>query len=70
MKLKNIFFIFGIMEFVVYILYSKKHDIHYTGYTSDLVNRFRFRNELSNKGFTVKHRPWKVIYIENKNRVF
>ncbi len=50
--------------FVVYILYSKKHKIHYTGYTTNLISRFKSHNELSNKGFTKKYRPWKVVYLE------
>lgn len=52
------------MNFVVYILYSKKHDIHYVGYTSDLENRLQSHNDLATKGFTVKYRPWKLIYTE------
>ena len=55
------------MEFVVYILYSSKYKIHYTGYTSDLINRFYSHNILATKGFTVKFRPWKVIYVEFYN---
>ncbi|MBQ4822524.1 GIY-YIG nuclease family protein [Aquimarina sp. MMG016] len=31
-------------EFIVYILYSEKHNKHYTGYTSDLITRFRSHN--------------------------
>jgi len=52
------------MEFVVYILYSSKNNIHYTGYTSHLIDRFKSHNKLSTKGFTKRYRPWKVIYVE------
>jgi len=52
------------MEFVVYILYAEKYNIHYTGYTSDLINRFYSHNIYATKGFTVKYRPWKVIHVE------
>ncbi|GGG51441.1 GIY-YIG nuclease family protein [Epilithonimonas arachidiradicis] len=36
-------------EFVVYILYSEKFDKTYTGFTSNLVERFKSHNELGNK---------------------
>jgi len=50
------------MEYVVYILYSKAHDKIYIGFTADLVNRFLSHNELGKKGWTIKYRPWEVIY--------
>ena len=52
------------MEFVVYVLFSSKFNKHYVGYTSDLINRFNSHNYFSNKGFTSKYRPWKVIFVE------
>ena len=52
------------MEYVVYILYSSKYNIHYTGFTTHLISRFKSHNEFANKGFTKKYRPWKVIYVE------
>ena len=52
------------MEFVVCILYSKSHKIHYTGYTPDLIRRFHSHNQIITKGFTKKYRPWMVIHIE------
>ncbi len=51
-------------EFVVYILYSEKYNKYYTGYTSSIITRFKSHNELSNKGFTKRYRPWIVVYIE------
>jgi len=51
-------------EFVVYILFSEKYNKTYTGFTSNLINRFKSHNKLSNKGFTKKFRPWTVIYVE------
>ena len=42
------------MEFVTYVLFSEKHNIHYTGFTSNLVARFYSHNITSNKGFTKK----------------
>lgn len=53
------------MAFVVYILYSDKHDIHYVGYTSDLESRIKSHNELCTKGFTLKYRPWRLIHTES-----
>ena len=51
-------------EFVVYILYSKKFDKNYTGFTSNLIERFKSHNFLGIKGYTLKFRPWEVIYVE------
>jgi len=52
------------MEFVVYILYSKEHNKYYIGYTSNLIERYKSHNYLATKGFTIKYRPWKVIYVD------
>jgi len=51
-------------EFVVYVLYSKKFDKIYIGYTSNLRQRFLSHNFLSNKGYTKKYRPWLVVFIK------
>ena len=51
-------------EFVVYILFSEKFNKNYTGFTSNLLERFKSHNLLAVKGHTVKYRPWKVIYVE------
>jgi putative endonuclease len=51
-------------EYVVYILKSLSSDKHYVGYTQNLISRFKSHNELSRKGYTVRYRPWRVIYIE------
>ena len=53
--------------FVVYILWSPKHQKTYTGYTSNLIQRYYSHNALSKKGFTAKFRPWIVIHIEVYN---
>lgn len=50
--------------FTVYILYSEKYAIHYVGYTSNLNERIKSHNELATKGFTIKYRPWKLIYSD------
>ncbi|WP_343587374.1 GIY-YIG nuclease family protein [Flavobacterium sp.] len=51
-------------EFVVYILYSEKFKKTYTGFTSNLIERFKSHNFLETKGYTPKYRPWAVIYVE------
>ena len=50
--------------FTVYVLYSKTHDKIYVGLTSNLITRFHSHNKLSTKGWTIKFRPWMVIYTE------
>jgi putative endonuclease len=51
-------------EFVVYILFSKKYNKTYVGFTSNLIGRFKSHNILGTKGYTIKYRPWEVIYVE------
>lgn len=51
-------------EFVVYILYSETFNKNYTGFTSNLMERFKSHNHLGTKGYTVKFRPWMVIHVE------
>ena len=51
-------------EFVVYILFSKVYDKTYVGFTSNLTERFKSHNYLSKKGYTIKYRPWTVVYVE------
>ncbi|WNM19119.1 GIY-YIG nuclease family protein [Flavobacterium capsici] len=51
-------------EFVVYILYSKQFHKNYTGYTSNLIERFKSHNYYGTKGYTIKYRPWEVIHVE------
>jgi len=54
-------------EFVVYVLYSKKYNRTYTGYTSNLIERFKSHNYLGKKGFTLRYRPWIVVFVEPFN---
>ena len=49
----------------VYVLYSQEHNKIYVGYTSDLENRMRSHNQLAVKGWTVKFRPWSLVYSES-----
>jgi len=52
------------MIYTVYVLYSKKYDKIYIGYTSNLIKRFHSHNKLGTKGYTLKYRPWEVIHSE------
>ena len=51
--------------FTVYVLYTEKYNKIYIGYTSDLARRLLSHNELGTKGYTIKYRPWKVVYTEH-----
>jgi putative endonuclease len=54
-------------EFVVYVLYSEQYNKTYTGFTSNLIERFKSHNLLETKGYTLKFRPWEVVYVEFYN---
>jgi putative endonuclease len=51
-------------EFVTYVLYSPSSGKTYTGYTSDLINRMKSHNHYGKKGFTLRFRPWIVVYVK------
>ena len=51
--------------FIVYVLYSSKYNKIYIGYTSNLKQRMLSHNELATKGYTVKFRPWAIMFTEN-----
>jgi len=50
--------------FTVYILYSNTKDKIYIGYTSDPIQRFYSHNIFAKKGYTIKFRPWEVVYTD------
>jgi len=50
--------------FKVYVIYSPAFDKIYIGYTSNLEARIKSHNELATKGWTIKFRPWKLVYEE------
>ena len=52
------------IEYVVYVLFSIENDKIYIGFTSNLEQRLLSHNELSTKGWSVRFRPWKIIYTE------
>ena len=41
-----------------------KYNKIYIGYTSNIEQRLLSHNELETKGYTLKYRPWKLIYTE------
>ena len=51
------------MKYTVYILYSEKHNKHYTGFTSDLQTRLLSHNDFG-KGWTSLYRPWQIIFTK------
>ncbi|MEI2750648.1 MAG: GIY-YIG nuclease family protein [Ferruginibacter sp.] len=51
-------------NFTIYILYSKAYNKTYIGFTSNLLQRFKSHNSIGKKGWTIKYRPWVVIYTE------
>jgi len=50
--------------YFTYVLYSKEHSKIYIGFTSNLESRFKSHNELATKGWTIKYRPWKILFYE------
>ncbi|WP_317128659.1 GIY-YIG nuclease family protein [Subsaximicrobium wynnwilliamsii] len=56
-------FFYSILDFVTYILASEKTANLYKGHTSNLIGRFKSHNGLSKKGWTVRYRPWRVVYV-------
>jgi putative endonuclease len=51
--------------FTTYVLYSVSYDKIYIGYTSDMVERLKSHNALATKGYTIKFRPWIIVYSED-----
>ena len=51
--------------YTVYVLYSLRFQKIYIGYTSNLEERLKSHNELGKKGWTIKYRPWEVLYTEH-----
>jgi putative endonuclease len=50
--------------YTVYALYSKEFDKIYIESTSNMEARIYSQNVAATKGYTVKYRPWKIIYAE------
>ena len=50
--------------FTVYVLFSERYNKIYIGYSSNIQQRLLSHNKLSKKGWTIKFRPWKLVYTE------
>ncbi len=50
-------------EYVVYIMRSERHNKIYKGCAGNLIERFRSHNSLNKKGWTLRFRPWKVVFV-------
>ncbi len=53
------------MKYSVYVLYARFYNKIYIGFTADLPSRIRSHNELATKGWTIKFRPWELVYAED-----
>ena len=50
--------------FTVYALYSPTHEKIYIGFTSNMEQRLLSHNKLGKKGWTIKFRPWELVFTE------
>jgi putative endonuclease len=53
--------------YTVYVLYSSLYDKIYIGFTSNVEARLLSHNVLAKKGWTIKYRPWELVYKEEYN---
>ena len=53
------------MPYTVYVLYSHAYNKIYIGYSSDVSSRLVSHNTLATKGWTIKFRPWELVYTES-----
>lgn len=52
------------MNYIVYIIYSKSHDIYYKGFTTNLQKRIQDHNN-NRSTFTKNKGPWELVYTES-----
>ncbi len=57
-------FLFTDMNFTTYILYSKKLDKYYIGYTSNIDDRL-IRHNQNSSGFTGRATDWEVVFTKH-----
>ncbi|MFC0776316.1 GIY-YIG nuclease family protein [Terrimonas alba] len=50
--------------YYVYILYSPSSGKTYTGFSNDIRRRVTEHNATEAKGFTLRYRPWELIFTE------
>ncbi len=51
--------------FTVYILYSPASGKSFCGYTNNISRRLEEHNFTERSGFTLRYRPWTLIYTES-----
>jgi putative endonuclease len=51
-------------SFYTYVLYSRKYDKIYIGYSADVDDRLVSHNDERNRGWTKKYQPWIIAYTE------
>jgi putative endonuclease len=51
------------MLYTVYVLYSTNFKKHYTGFSSNYLERLKSHNEYG-KDWTARYRPWKIIHLK------
>jgi putative endonuclease len=51
-------------QFTVYVLYSPNFEKIYIGFTSNLEQRLLSHNVLGKKGWTIRFRPWVIVFTE------
>ena len=51
------------MKYYVYVLYSKKYDKIYVGYTNHVLRRMHDHN-VRGHGWTSHYRPWVLVHVE------
>ena len=52
------------MSYFTYVIYSEKFRKIYIGFTHNLEERLFDHNVRAKKGYTIRFRPWEVIYFE------
>ena len=50
--------------FFAYVLYSHAWNKIYIGSSADVSSRLLSHNKLAKKGFTVRYRPWVLVFAE------
>jgi putative endonuclease len=50
--------------FTVYVLFSPSFNKIYIGFSSDVEQRILSHNVLATKAYTIRFRPWKLVYTE------
>jgi putative endonuclease len=56
---------FYFMQFHVYVLHAPNFDKIYIGFSSNVDARILSHNTLATKGWTIKFRPWLLVYTES-----